>query len=42
MTLLFLVFGLLLNIFIFVSFYGWALSWRGSLDGRDTPPPVHL
>ena len=42
MPVLFLVFGLLLNIFSFVSFYGWALSWRGSPDGRDTPPPVHL
>lgn len=41
MPVLYLVFGLLLYVFSFVTFYGWALSWRGSLDGRDTPPPVH-
>ena len=41
MPVLFLVFGLLLDVFIFVAFYGTALSWRGSLEGRD-PPPVHV
>lgn len=41
MPVLFLVFGLLLDVFVFVAFYGWALSWRGS-EGRDVPPPVHL
>jgi hypothetical protein len=41
MPVLFLVFGLLLDVFIFVTFYGWALSWRGR-DRRDRPPPVHL
>ena len=41
MPVLFLVFGLLLDVFVFVTFYGWALSWRG-LAGRDAPPPVHL
>jgi hypothetical protein len=41
MPVLFLVFGLLLDVFIFVSFYGWALSWRGR-ERRDVPPPVHL
>jgi hypothetical protein len=41
MPVLFLVFGLLLDVFVFVTFYGWALSWRGS-EGRDAPPPVHL
>ena len=41
MPVLFLVFGLLLDVFVFVAFYGWALSWRGS-ERRDAPPPVHL
>lgn len=41
MPVLFLVFGLLLDVFVFVTFYGWALSWRGS-EARDAPPPVHL
>lgn len=42
MPVLFLVFGLLLDVLIFVAFYGWALSWRGELERRDTPPPAHL
>ena len=42
MPVLFLVFGLLLDVFIFVTFYGWALSWGGSQGRRDAPPPVHL
>jgi len=42
MPVLFLVFGLLLNVFIFVAFYGWALSWTGDLERRKLPPPVHL
>ncbi|MGQ0702315.1 MAG: hypothetical protein ACT4PM_04190 [Gemmatimonadales bacterium] len=42
MPLLFLVFGLLLYVFIFVAFYGWALSWRSDLERREVPPPVHL
>jgi len=42
MPVLFLVFGLLLDILVFVSFYGWALSWRGELERRDLPPPAHL
>jgi len=41
MPVLFLVFGLLLDVFVFVAFYGWALSWRQS-GPRDRPPPVHL
>ncbi len=41
MPVLFLVFGLLLDVFVFVTFYGWALSWRES-GPRDRPPPVHL
>lgn len=42
MPVLFLVFGLLLDVFIFVTFYGWALSWGGNPERRDAPPPVHL
>jgi hypothetical protein len=42
MPVLFLVFGLLLDVLVFVSFYGWALSWRGELERRDQPPPAHL
>lgn len=42
MPVLFLVFGLLLDVLIFVGFYGWALSWGGRPGGRDTPPPSHL
>jgi len=42
MPVLFLVFGLLLDVFVFVTFYGWALSWGASPGRRDAPPPVHL
>ena len=42
MPVLFLVFGLLADVFIFVAFYGWALSWRSDLLDREVPPPVHL
>ena len=42
MPVLFLVFGLLLDVLVFVAFYGWALSWRGELERRDLPPPAHL
>jgi hypothetical protein len=42
MPVLFLVFGLLLDIVVFVSFYGWALSWRGDLERRMVRPPAHL
>jgi hypothetical protein len=41
MPTLFLVFGLLLDVFIFVTCYGWALSWNGTRERRDAPPPVH-
>lgn len=43
MPVLFLVFGLLLDVFLFVAFYGWALSWRGTgtrEERRAAPPPV--
>jgi hypothetical protein len=42
MPVLFLVFGLLLDVFGFVTFYGWALSWRGARDGGDTVPPARV
>ena len=42
MPVLFLVFGLLLDVLVFVSFYGWALSWRGELERGKVRPPAHL
>lgn len=42
MPMLFLVFGLLLDVFVFVAFYGWALSWKSELEQREELPPVHL
>jgi hypothetical protein len=42
MPVLFLVFGLLLDVLVFVAFYGWALSWRGELERRELTPPAHL
>jgi hypothetical protein len=42
MPVLFLMGGMLLDVLIFVAFYGWALSWRGELERRETMPPVHL
>jgi len=42
MPVLFLVFGLLLDVLVFVSFYGWALSWPGELERLQLSPPAHL
>lgn len=42
MPVLFLVFGLLLDVLVFVAFYGWALSWRGELERGERPPPARL
>jgi hypothetical protein len=42
MPVLFLVFGLLLDVLVFVAFYGWALSWRGEQERRKVRPPAHL
>lgn len=42
MPVLFLLFGLLLDVLILVAFYGWALSWPGTLERSESPPPVHL
>jgi hypothetical protein len=42
MPVLFLLFGLPLDVLILVAFYGWALSWPGALERSESPPPVHL
>lgn len=42
MPVLFLVFGLLLDVLVFVAFYGWGLSWRGEQERRKVRPPAHL
>jgi hypothetical protein len=42
MPILFLVFGVLLDVFVYVALYGWGMSWRSSgvLDATDRRPPV--
>ncbi len=42
MPMLFLVFGVLLDVFVYVALYGWGMSWRsgGILDPSDRRPPV--
>jgi hypothetical protein len=42
MPLLFLLFGVLLILFVYVALYGWGMSWRsdGPLDAIDRRPPV--
>lgn len=42
MPMLFLVFGVLLDIFVYVALYGWAMSWRSGreLDAVERRPPV--
>jgi len=42
MPMLFLVFGVLLDVFVYVALYGWGMSWRsgGVLDSTDRRPPV--
>ncbi len=42
MPILFLVFGVLLDIFVYVALYGWAMSWRSGreLDAISRRPPV--
>lgn len=52
MPVLFLVFGILLDIFVYVALYGWGMSWRsgGTLDWKEraipaspeTPPSVQV
>ena len=44
LPMLYLLFGILLDVFAFVALYGWGMSWRsrGELDAVDRrpPPPV--
>lgn len=42
MPMLFLVFGVLLDVFVYVALYGWAMSWRSGreLDAVTRRPPV--
>jgi hypothetical protein len=42
MPVLFLVFGVLLDVFVYVALYGWGMSWRSSsaLDSDDRKVPV--
>ena len=42
MPMLFLVFGVLLDVFVYVALYGWGMSWRSrsSLDADDRRIPV--
>ncbi len=42
MPVLFLLFGVLLILFVYVALYGWGMSWRsgGALDAVDRRPPV--
>jgi hypothetical protein len=46
LPMLFLVFGVLLDVFVYVALYGWGMSWRsgGVLDALDrrSPPPVKI
>ena len=42
MPLLFLMFGVLLDVFVYVALYGWGMSWRSDsmLDATDRRAPV--
>ena len=42
MPMLFLVFGVLLDVFVYVALYGWGMSWRSrsTLDSDDRRIPV--
>lgn len=42
MPMLFLVFGVLLDVFVYVALYGWGMSWRSgsALDATDRRIPV--
>ncbi len=42
MPMLFLVFGVLLDVFVYVALYGWGMSWRSGsmLDAEDRRIPV--
>jgi hypothetical protein len=42
MPMLFLVFGVLLDVFVYVALYGWGMSWRSAsvLDATDRLAPM--
>lgn len=42
MPMLFLVFGVLFDVFVYVALYGWGMSWRSDsvLDASDRAAPV--
>jgi hypothetical protein len=42
MPMMFLIFGVLLDVFVYVALYGWGMSWRsgGVLDAIDRRPPT--
>jgi len=42
MPILFLVFGVLFDVFVYVALYGWGMSWRSDsvLDASDRAAPV--
>ncbi len=42
MPILFLVFGVLLDVFVYVALYGWGMSWRSGsvLDATDRQAPI--
>lgn len=42
MPVLFFVFGVLLDVFVYVALYGWGMSWRsgGALDWQDRRMPL--
>ena len=42
MPMLYFVFGVLIDVFVYVALYGWGMSWRsgGVLDAVDRRPPV--
>jgi hypothetical protein len=42
LPMLFLVFGVLLDVFVYVALYGWGMSWRsgGVLDAVDRRSPA--
>jgi hypothetical protein len=42
MPMLYFVFGVLIDVFVYVALYGWGMSWRsgGVLDAVDRRPPL--
>lgn len=35
MPVLFLMFGLMIDVFVFIAFYAWGMSWEGALQLRQ-------